>query len=60
MVYQRGRRGPSHCVVATQLRVKQRRGSDKLSKLGRYEDQKGRGRIGHHRQRWPVLFGQLK
>ncbi len=39
-VYPPGWRGPGHGVVATQLQVKQRRGSDKLSKLGRYEDQK--------------------
>ena len=39
-VNSRGRRGQGHGVVATQLRVKQQIGSDKLSKLGRYEDQK--------------------
>jgi hypothetical protein len=35
-----GWHGPGHGIVATQLRVKQQIGSDKLSKLGCYEDQK--------------------
>ena len=35
-VNSRGRRGQGHGVVATQLRVKQRRGSDKLNLNGHY------------------------
>ncbi len=40
MVNTRGRHGQGHGVVVTQLRVKQQIGSDKLSKLGHYKDQK--------------------
>jgi hypothetical protein len=40
MVSPRGQHGQGHGVVVTQLQVMQRIGSDKLSKLGRYEDQK--------------------